>query len=241
MSPLGHLVWQAGTGRDFRGEDIGLTETAAKAALPISVSSFAEKDSTEDKSKSFPGRLLSEGRMKGAAAQYLGLSAYDESPGAYRARQQDIGAKEKYGKDSYSLLSASQRRQVTGQAEEKTKTLGETVSPNQIMKVEKAAQQRQKEVVGGLSEGTQKWLKENNLRVSGYAEQTTVGKKAIRLANKDEQKKLLELMTKHTEQILSRMTNRVPKQEQVDDRVEMAHRRAWAEMKRSLGREPKEK
>lgn len=238
-SPLGNLVWQYGTGMDYRGEEIGMMEATAKAAMPIAAEPFTERDTTEDKTKGPVMRRFSEGRMKGAAAQFLGLSTYDESPGAYRGRQQDILAKEKFDKPTYSLLTKGERRQVTGEAESRMKAMAPPPTPRMVMGAQKQADLRRKAVVERLDPGVQKWLTDNGLRAGGYSESTTINAKEVRLANREEREQLRDLMAEQVNYRLSRLTNRVNvSQKDVDLAMGLARERAWMLMGRLLGTKP---
>lgn len=222
-SPVGNLLFELKTGEDYRGEDLSAKQAIAKSMLPVSLSPLAEKGTRE-------------GKTIGVLAQGLGLSAYDESAGAFKSRKQNELAQSKYGK-KYEELTAAQRRQVTGPAEVATDALGEKTTPRMILNVEKRQAERKKQLIEDLTPAAQGWLATNKLDVSGWSLKTSVKKKEITLANQAEREKLQELMTQHTQEMLDRMmrTGRKYSQDDVNQRLEMAHKRAWRDMKHLMG------
>lgn len=227
-SPLIGTLDMIRTGQDYRGEPISKTKTIARSITPVSLSSFAEHGNTES-------------GWKGFAAESLGLNTFDESPGAYRTRKMDEEANKKYGKN-YSMLTANQRMKVTGPAEKATKELGEEVSARQMLNVFKNQEEQRKLLLEKLKPESQEWLKENNLKITGFRETLEENKRVLRLANDEEKQRLFELMTKHTQERIDRMmaSGRKYNQEDLQERLQLAHAKAWNEFKKSL-RKPEDK
>lgn len=228
--PLMSLGKQVITGKDFRGEPISKTEAGLRSMMPITADPL-----TEDNLVGETG-ILPQSKRVGLTAQFFGMGSFNESKGAFRQRKMEEISQRKY-KKPFTKLGAVDRGFVTEEAEELTdKTIDTKTSPQQVMNIVTDTEKRRTNLTKSLSKENQEWLKKNRLEVTSYQETMSIDKREVKLADDDEKKMLQKFMSEETEKAITTLrTNRnAPDQERVNERLKLAHIRAWRLMRNKM-------